>query len=108
MRPETTSSRNRTAISFCACMMSAIGPLLPHRFVVQQDIPVAEHPCLGELQRETVFHAFEHGLSLPDDHGVQQDLIFVDQTLLSQLRYDAAASEHGQVLPRSLLQFLDL
>ncbi len=73
------------------------------RDVGQEYVPVAKRSRADQLQGKPVLQAFEHRLPLAEHDRIQQELIFIDQSLLSKLRNDAAASENRQVLPGSLL-----
>src|SRR5262245_46355241 len=42
--------------------------------------PLPKVTRLGELQGRFPFHAFEHGPALAENHGIQQELIFINQS----------------------------
>src|SRR5512139_3876917 len=94
-----TSSCSATFAAGCSIVnVVAMSVLLFRRLIPQQDVPVAESPCIDKLQSQPVLQAFEHGLPLAEDDRVQQDLILIDQALLRQLGHNAAASQDRQIL----------
>lgn len=80
---------------------------LSHRLVAKQHVPVAKGPCPGQLQSKFAFKPFEHGLSLSKNDWVQQHLIFINQSRLSQLRDNTATSQNGEVLSGLLFELSD-
>jgi hypothetical protein len=53
---------------------------LRSRLVAEEDLPTAEGLCFRQLQVQLLFDAVEHRPSLAQNDGIQDDLIFIDQT----------------------------
>ncbi len=54
-------------------------------FITQQNLSITKTSRLGKFQENLAFDAFEHRLSLSDDNGIHEDLVFIDQSMLRQL-----------------------
>ena len=68
-----------------------------------QDIPIAEGSLLCGLQGQRLFDAVEHRPPLAKNDEVCDDLVFIDQTLLRQLRSNVPASQNRHVFSGLIL-----
>src|SRR5882762_2893496 len=83
----------------------SIAIVLPsrRRLVAEEDIPISEGSRLCTLQVQFLFDAVEHRPPLAQNDGVHHDLVFIDQTLLCQLRDNTAASQNHHIVSGLLL-----
>src|SRR4026209_2649425 len=74
------------------------------RYIAERHVAVPEAPCLLQPHLKLVLETVEYRSPLANHDRKDDDLVLVDQSLLRQLRHDAAAAQDRNVLPGLFLQ----